>query len=70
MVGRPRKYPVQPTVASSEAVAPQRDGQVEIICIADNVHFGDGRSIVRQESAYVTHELAGMLVEKGMVKRV
>lgn len=68
-MGRPRKYPLSPDTAS-QRTQKAADELVEVMCIVNNVHLGDGRKLLWQESASVTPELADLLVEKGMAKRV
>lgn len=65
---RTRKV-VTPTVAfTSPGNTPA--GKVQIRCIVNNVHLGDGRVLRDLEDAFVDPDLAELLVEKGMAKNV
>jgi len=46
------------------------EGQVKIRCIVHNVHLGDGRQLVKGDTAFVDEELAKFLDDRDQIKRV
>lgn len=48
----------------------ERETAFRVECIIPNVHLGDGRKLVKGESATVPAELGALLVERGQARRV
>lgn len=62
---KPRRKVSAPAVEfASPGTVPA--GMVEIRCIVNNVHLGDGRVLLDLESAFVTPDLADLIVGKKM----
>ena len=63
--GRPPKAPTVETVTNYVPVLPG----VEVRCIVREVHTGDERGLYKGDRAFVTEEVAAILIGNGQAER-